>query len=68
MTYNEYFIVTVYNTNGTKVSSRYDDLGEVIHTCNAWQKNFEKFGIEKIVVDSVCSFEGRRRYKTYLPL
>lgn len=68
MTYNEYFLVTVYNTNGTKVVSRYDDLGEVIHTCNTWQKNFEKFGIEKIVVDSVCSFEGRRRYKTYLPL
>lgn len=68
MNYSEYFIVTTYNTNGTKVVSRYDDLGEVIHTCNTQQKKFAEFGIEKIVVDSVCSFEGRRRFKTYLPL
>ena len=65
MVYNETFIVTVYNTNGTKGESYFHNIGEVMVACKEAQKYFEVLCIEKITVDSATTYEGRRRYKTF---
>ena len=58
-----YFILTVYRTDGTK-EERKCDIEEMAWTIKTFQPYFHLNGIEKVVIDSVEPFEGRRRWKT----